>query len=217
MLWGQLGDHVRPQILAQYGDSARPPVADSFQPSGGHNQPPIRNRTRTHGGVGEHVLNVEHERCPTKQPDDPARQSKRQWRRHCQDGIRFAEPSARPQPGDPSQDRKSGESEGPPKEVAFVVARERIHPGDRAPTGRLGANRAADPGGFDPVLAVPGQRRDYVKFVAERRQFMHDPSHHRSGRGGIRLEVGAENHDFHDAARRYAVASARPDAWSVNA
>ena len=87
----------------------------------------------SHGGVGEHVLDVEDQRTAADQMRGPPGEPQRERRRHRDHSV---DPTAaqRRQPG---QRAEADEAGGPAHEVALVVAGERVDPGDRAPRGRL--------------------------------------------------------------------------------
>jgi hypothetical protein len=149
------------------------------------------------GDVGEHVLDVEHERAAAELRHPPAGEAERQRRRHGHDAV----DAATAQAGGAGESAEGGEGCGAAGDGA-LVGRERMDAGDRAPLGRLDPGQLPRPGRRDPVLDVPRQRGDDVQLVAAVDQLEDDAGDDLAGRCQIRREVGAEDGELHERARR---------------
>ena len=155
-------------------------------------------------------------RCPMRELGRPAGEPERERRRHRDDCVDAPEPSTGPQAGKAGQQREPEKAECSARQVASVIARERVDAGDRSPIRRLAADQPSRPARLDGVVAVPGQRSHDMRLVTARRQLAHDAAHDVPRRRRVGVEVGAQADEAHQlSVRWYASTSAAPDAAKV--
>ena len=112
-------------VLSTVTASARA-VAHPFEPPGDGDDSAIGDGAGLDGGVGEHVLDVEHQRCPMGELGRPPGEAERERWRHRDDRVGAPEPPAGAQAGEPSQEREPDEPERSARQVATVAAGERV-------------------------------------------------------------------------------------------
>ena len=129
----QLAADVGGEIVGQHRHRVGQPVADPLQPRRRGDDRRVGHRPGRHRGVGEHVLDVEHERAAMAPGDDPTGDSHRQRRRHGDDAVGAAEPPPGCDTGPEGEGREPDVPDRPASEVALVPGGQRVDPGDRSP------------------------------------------------------------------------------------
>ena len=190
---GDLGPHVVGEILRQHRDRIGCAITHPFQPSGSGDGTVAGEKPQFDRDIGEHILDVEHQRDAADTTHDGSGRPQGQRWRHGQHTIgsetcRHADGSG--------ERREAAEGDRPGREVA-LVGRKWIDATDPPPSGRLGADQAALPSRFDGMALVPRERGDDMESMPPIDELMGDARHDRAGRRDIRFEMGTEHDEVH--------------------
>ncbi|CAB4796439.1 unannotated protein [freshwater metagenome] len=217
-----LCDHVVTKIVAEHRDRIGALIADAFEPAGHGDDAGVGDGSGFDGGIGEDILNVEHQRATTNNFHQPADESVGQRRRHRQHAV----DSTTTNTADHSERAEPAKTKRPAKQIGLVGARKRVHPCDGTPLSLFATNEATSPVRLDGMVAIPGQRGDHMDLVTQRSEFVHDAGHHCSRRRRVGLEMRAHHGEpqrtplrllrTHEAAKSYATSSARAEIAEVN-